>query len=144
MSGRWWLGLMAAGLTSTCLIVGCDSNDDDDDNTDDPAPAGNTDTAPVDGAFSGTRADADSTAAIAFNFNQNGEVLTGSLQDAELGNGVVSGDVHGDDLEFTTVQSSGAIIVEWEGQAESNGAKITGAWTIIAGGTNSGSWSVQR
>ena len=75
MSGRWWLGLMAAGLTSTCLIVGCDSNDDDDDNTDDPAPAGNTDTAPVDGAFSGTRADADSTAAIAFNFNQNGEVL---------------------------------------------------------------------
>lgn len=145
MSARWWLGLAVAGLTSAGLFVGCDSNDNDDDNdAGDPPPAADGGTVSVDGTFSGTRANADGSANITFNFNQNGNVLTGSFQDSSLGSGVVSGDVQDDDVEFTTVQSAGGIILEWEGQAESNGAKLAGTWTVIAGGTNSGTWSAQR
>lgn len=143
MSPRCWLGVAVTGVGLAVGGLGCDSSDDDDD---DVAPAGDTNavSVSVDGVFSGSRSNTNGAANIQFSFNQSGAVLTGSFQDSSLGSGVISGDIQGDDLEFTTVMSGGVIILEWEGQAAADGSAIEGTWTTVAGGANSGSFTVQR
>ena len=143
MKLRWWKWCVCLCLllASTGLLA-CDSSSDDDDNSN----SDNTGTTAVnvDGAFSGKRENANGQANIAFNFNQSGAMLTGSYTDSSLGNGVVSGHLDGDDIEFSTVMSSGNVVVEWVGQAASDGAHMNGTWTVVVGGAASGTWTATR
>ncbi len=143
MKLRWqkWCVYLCLSLASTGLPA-CNSSSGDDDNP----SSGNTSTtaANVDGVFSGKRENTNGQANIAFNFNQSGSMLTGSYTDSSLGNGVVSGHLDGDDLEFSTVMSSGNVVVEWVGQATSDGAHVSGTWTVVVGGDASGTWSAAR
>lgn len=142
MSPRWFLGMAAVGMVAALLAGGCDSSSDHDD--DDDGSGGSTNNVNVDGAFSGTRSNTNGSANVSFNFNQSDDVLSGSYTDSSLGNGVITGTITGDDLEFTTVMASGDVIVEWHGEANAEGSAMSGTWTLTEGGSASGEWSAMR
>ncbi|MCO5062515.1 MAG: hypothetical protein M9963_11085 [Kiritimatiellae bacterium] len=140
-----WIGFVCLCLAlSSISLSACNSSSNDDDNDSDNNSSAASTNVHVDGVFSGKRENANGQASVAFNFNQSGSMLTGSYTDSSLGNGVVSGHIEGDDVEFSTVMSSGGIVVEWVGQATADGAHLSGTWNIVVGGSANGSWTAAR
>lgn len=147
MKLRWPAWLIAAALTAVMVAVSaCNSSDSDEDTSGDSesGSAVTTNAINIKGAYTGARENTNGSANISFNFKQSGNILSGSIHDGSLGSGVISGNIDGNDLEFTTVMNSGDVIVEWVGETNPDGAKMSGTWSIITGGTTSGDWSAAR
>ncbi|MCZ7592016.1 MAG: hypothetical protein M5U15_07595 [Kiritimatiellae bacterium] len=141
MKLRWPVWLIAICLTGIMTAVpACSSSDSDDDSD----KSSSTEPVNIKGTHTGTRSNTNGSANISLNFKQSGSMLSGSIHDGSLGNGVISGNVDGDDVEFTTAMNSGGVIVEWVGEAAEDGAKMSGTWSMLTGGTASGDWSVAR
>lgn len=140
MHGVWSRWVALASVTGILSLCACNSDRDTGDSGEDGADGAIN----VDGVYSGTRSNSGGSATITFNFNQSAGMLTGSFNDSSLGNGVVSGSITGDDLEFSTVLTSGNIVIEWIGQVEADGAAISGTWSVTVGGSADGEWSVAR
>ena len=145
MRTRWLFVPAAMFVGAVLLAVGCGGGGDSNDNPPDTnAPPDEVSNVDVDHTYTGTRSNDDGSANVTLNFNQSGDVLTGSFTDSSLGNGVISGTVEGDHLEFTTVMSAGGVIIEWKGNANASGTNMNGTWKIVAGGTANGDWSASR
>lgn len=145
MKLRWPLWCVCISLLSApfALLACSSSSSEDDEETTSETESTNT-TVTVDGVFSGTRSNTNGSANVGFSFNQSGSMLTGSYNDGSLGNGVISGNIDGDDLEFSTVMTSGSIVIEWVGQAAEDGSSMSGTWAVAVGGDANGTWSAAR
>lgn len=137
-SMRW---MVCAALVASLGLVACSSSDDDDNDDNGGVPVASVN---VDGVYTGTRSNTNGAANVTFNFSQNGAVLGGSYTDSSIGNGVISGSVDGDNIEFTTVMTQGGLVVDWFGETAGDGATISGTWTVTVGGSAEGTWSAAR
>lgn len=144
MSARYSTWLIAVSLAAVMFVVPACSSSDSDDNNNDKGNATSNTTVNIKGVYTGKRENTNGSANVTLNFKQSGNMLSGSYHDGSLGNGVISGNIDGDDLEFTTVMNAGGTIVEWVGEATSDGAKMSGTWSMLTGGTASGNWSAAR
>lgn len=142
---RPFLRIAVALLMVSFAAVACNSSSSDGKENDEASETkDDVGTLNVAGVHTGSRKNSDGLATIRFNFNQAGSMLTGSYSDSGFGSGTISGNIEGNDLQFSTVLASGNVIIEWIGQAESNGSTISGTWSMAVGGTGHGTWSTAR
>ena len=133
--------MVCTALVASLGLVACSSSDDDDDNDSGSVPVASVN---VDGVYTGNRSNTNGSANVTFNFTQNGVVLGGSYTDSSIGNGVISGSVDGDNIEFTTVMTQGGLVVDWFGETAGDGATVSGTWTVTVGGSAEGTWTAAR
>ncbi|MCX6995541.1 MAG: hypothetical protein NTV49_00275 [Kiritimatiellaeota bacterium] len=132
-------------LLGVCSLVltGCGGSDD----TTTPTPA-TTNASPavpsptMTGVWHGTF---DTAVEFALSLTQNDNVLSGTYtRNDASGSGTASGQINDNTVDLTTVREPGHIISQWHGTVNVERTGSSGTWTIVSGGSGSGTFSMNK
>lgn len=137
--------ILFLAVPAICLM-GCGSDDDDDSSTStttNGAAAADSSAPTLTGSWDG---EFGTSAEFALSIVQNGDALTGGYTSSAGSPGTLTGNIDGDDVEFTTtvVDTNGNVTAQWNGSANGARDSMSGTFTITAGGGGNGTWSASK
>jgi len=133
--------ILAWSLVSVCFLAACGGGDDGGGGEAERAITNQTAEASMTGNWRGSfSTGVDFVMAL----TQSGEDLTGSYDSSQGGQGTVFGTVSGNSVVMTVDSSGSDLTEQFTGTVNDHRTQMGGSYTIIDGGSGSGTWSASK